>query len=208
MYDIDGITKVDEIKIDTPYGAPSDKYTIATIDGLDNVEVAFLPRHGQGHVVTPTEVNYRANVYGMKKLGVSWALSVTAVGSLQMEYPPGHMVLVNQFIDRTQHRQATFFGEGLASHVPFGEPICGVAREYLREACEDAGATYHVSISRATLCFLVKPILYNRSPTSFPFAFDFCRLMASTLWCASRDPHSPRLPNPTSTAAGVPRSWE
>ena len=147
MYDINGITILDQVKMDTPFGAPSDKYTIAKIDGVDNVEVAFLPRHGQGHLVTPSEVNFRANVYGMKKLGVSWALAVTAVGSLQMEYPPGHMVLVNQFIDRTQHRQATFFGNGIVSHVPFGDPICATARDYLKDACEDAGATYHVRVA-------------------------------------------------------------
>jgi purine nucleoside phosphorylase len=151
MYNIDGITVIDSIKIDTPFGAPSDKYVIAEIAGVDDVQVVFLPRHGQGHLVTPSEINYRANVYGMKKLGVQWALSVTAVGSLQMEYPPGDMVLVNQFIDRTQHRVATFFGDGIVSHVPFGEPICSTARGYLRQACQDAGVKHHVS-ARACVC--------------------------------------------------------
>ena len=147
MYDIEGITVREEFKLDTPFGAPSCKYTIATVEGVDNVEVVFQPRHGKGHIHTPSEVNFRANVYGMKKLGVSWALSVTAVGSLQMEYPPGDMVLVNQFIDRTQHRQATFFGNGIVSHVPFGDPICHTARELLRQACEDSDVVHHVSIS-------------------------------------------------------------
>jgi purine nucleoside phosphorylase len=144
MYNIEGITVRDSVKIDTPFGAPSDKYVLAEIAGVDDVEVVFLPRHGQGHLVTPSEINYRANVFGMKKLGVQWVLSVTAVGSLQMEYPPGDMVLVNQFIDRTQHRVATFFGDGIVSHVPFGEPICTTARGYLRQACQDAGVNHHV----------------------------------------------------------------
>jgi 5'-methylthioadenosine phosphorylase len=152
MYEIDGITKIDEIKVDTPFGAPSNKYTIAKVDGVDNVEVAFLPRHGQGHIVTPTEINYQANVYGMKKLGVSFALSVTAVGSLQMEYVPGQMVLVNQFIDRTKDRKATFFGNGIVSHVPFGEPICGTTREYLRQACEETGAIHHADGEHTLVC--------------------------------------------------------
>jgi 5'-methylthioadenosine phosphorylase len=144
MYDIDGITIIDEVKVDTPFGSPLNKYTLAEVAGVSNVQVAFLPRHGQGHLVTPSEVNFRANVYGMKKLGVSFALSVTAVGSLKMEYPPGDMVLVNQFIDRTTHRKATFFGDGIVSHVPFGDPICETTREYLRLACRDVGITHHV----------------------------------------------------------------
>jgi 5'-methylthioadenosine phosphorylase len=115
FYEIDGFTKVDEVSLSTPFGDPSDSYTISRVEGIDDVEVVFLPRHGRGHVLTPTEVNYRANIFGLKELGCSWTVAVTAVGSLQEDFAPGEMVLVSQFIDRTKHRKDTFFGDGIGA---------------------------------------------------------------------------------------------
>lgn len=103
-----------EIELDTPFGKPSDKYVLTEVNG---VEVVFLSRHGRGHLYNPTEVNYRANIFGMKMLGVKWLMAVSAVGSLREEIVPGHVVLVDQFIDRTSKRSHTFFNEGLCVDV-------------------------------------------------------------------------------------------
>lgn len=124
----------------TPFGAPSGPYVIGDLDGI---EVAFLPRHGPGHVLLPTEVNYRANIFGMKLLGVEWIIGVSAVGSLKAEIVPGHVVLVDQFIDRTFHREHTFFGDGIVGHVSAAHPICEKLRSYLEESCKENGATFH-----------------------------------------------------------------
>ncbi len=124
----------------TPFGDPSDEYLIGR---LQNAELVFLPRHGRGHRFNPSEVNYRANIFGMKMLGVSWIISVSAVGSLQEEVVPGQIVLINQFIDRTKTRDATFFEKGIVAHVGFSEPICGVLHDYLEESCKEAKVVYH-----------------------------------------------------------------
>jgi 5'-methylthioadenosine phosphorylase len=105
--------------------------------------MVFLPRHGRGHRILPHEINFRANVWGMKKLGVEWILSVSAVGSLREEIAPGHIVIVDQFIDRTKARQSSFFGDGVAGHVGFGDPICGALAEHVFAAAEAAGARAH-----------------------------------------------------------------
>jgi 5'-methylthioadenosine phosphorylase len=110
---------------------------------LDDVELVFLPRHGRGHRLNPSEVNYRANIYGMKALGVGWIVSVSAVGSLREDIVPGHVVLVDQFIDRTVHRKNTFFEEGIVAHVSFGDPVCKTLRGYLRDAAKEVGAVVH-----------------------------------------------------------------
>ena len=105
LYNMEGIENVREVELDTAFGKPSDKYIVGTLNG---VEVAFLSRHGRGHVVNPSEVNYRANIMGMKMLGVEWIISVTACGSLQEEIVPGHMVIIDQFIDRTVQKTCNF----------------------------------------------------------------------------------------------------
>lgn len=140
LYKMEGLENVREETVSTPFGAPSDNYIIGT---LGDVEIVFLPRHGRGHVLNPSEVNYRANVFGMKKLGVSWIISVTAVGSLKEEIAPGDMVLVDQYIDRTVHRPATFFEKGIVAHVGFGNPVCEVLRMMLKDACDAIGCKYH-----------------------------------------------------------------
>jgi 5'-methylthioadenosine phosphorylase len=140
LYDLDGMTDEREEKLTTPFGDPSDSYFIGK---LGDVECVFLSRHGRGHKYNPSEVNYRANIYGMKKLGVEWIIAITAVGSLQEEIVPGHVVIIDQFIDRTQHRQHTFFEKGIVAHVGFDKPMCSTLRGFLLEACKDVGATYH-----------------------------------------------------------------
>jgi 5'-methylthioadenosine phosphorylase len=108
-----------------------------------DAELIFLPRHGIGHVLNPSEVPYRANVFGMKQLGVEWIISVSAVGSLREHIAPGDVVVIDQFIDRTKGRESTFFTGGVVAHVSFGDPICTALRKYLREASQEAGATTH-----------------------------------------------------------------
>jgi len=152
MYDMEGVSVQETKRLSTPFGAPSDDYTIAHIDGNDKIEVVFLPRHGRGHTVTPSEINYRANVFGMKSLGVEWIVSVTAVGSLCENKSPGEMVLVNQFIDRTHGREHTFFGQGIVSHVPWADPICDTARGYLKQACEETGVCFHADDENTLVC--------------------------------------------------------
>lgn len=145
LYEMEGLTNVREERVETPFGDPSD----ALIRGnLGDAEMVFLPRHGRGHRFNPTEVNYRANIFAMKKLDVSWIISVSAVGSLKEEIPPGDVVVVDQFIDRTRLRKATFFENGIVAHVAFGDPVCPTLRGYLLDAakgCTDRvhdGGTY------------------------------------------------------------------
>jgi len=141
LYAMDGLTVVEERAVETPYGAPSDPYVIAEADG---VGVAFLARHGKGHRFTPSEVNYRANIYGFKALGVHTILSASAVGSMQEKYSPTDIVFPHQFIDRTRHRADTFFGNGIVAHVPFADPICVGVSSLMGEAGREAGAKVHL----------------------------------------------------------------
>eukprot|EP00051_Salpingoeca_urceolata_P003682 m.59675 g.59675 ORF g.59675 m.59675 type:complete len:320 (+) comp13010_c0_seq2:111-1070(+) len=140
LYDIEGLTNVRTLEVSTPFGEPSGPYTIGELHG---VELVFLPRHGHGHQFNPSEVNYRANIYGFKVLGVSWLIAVSAVGSLQDEIVPGEFVLVDQFIDRTHKRQHTFFTEGVVAHVPFAHPTCSKLGDLLAEAASEANVKCH-----------------------------------------------------------------
>lgn len=140
MYEIDGLEGVDEVTLSTPFGDPSDAFVTGTLDG---VPMVFLPRHGKGHRINPSEINYRANIWGMKRLGVTRILGVGAVGSLRHEIPPGDFVAVDQFIDRTRHRQDTFFEGGVVAHVMFGDPVCSHLRATLRDAAKETGVTVH-----------------------------------------------------------------
>lgn len=128
LYHIEGIKKVKELKITTPFGKPSDAFIIGELEGR---EVIFLPRHGRGHRILPSELNFRANIYGFKKLGVSWIISVSAVGSLREDFKPQDIVLIDQFFDRTHGRKSTFFGEGIVAHIGFSHPICPKLRELM-----------------------------------------------------------------------------
>jgi|SRR6185312_2332811 len=140
LYEIEGLTDIEHVELSTPYGEPSDEYLTGR---LGDAKLVFLPRHGRGHRILPHEINFRANVWGMKKLGVEWILSVSAVGSLKAEIPPGDIVIVDQFIDRTKARQSSFFGEGVAGHVGFGDPICGELADRVFAAAQAAGARAH-----------------------------------------------------------------
>jgi 5'-methylthioadenosine phosphorylase len=141
LYQMDGFTDVREVRVETPFGSPSDSLFVGSLDGR---RVAFLPRHARGHRILPHELNFRANVFAMKKLGVEWILSVSAVGSLKERYEPLHVVVPDQFIDRTRQRKSTFFGNGLVAHVAFAHPFCRNLSKLMAEACTEAGATHHV----------------------------------------------------------------
>ncbi len=136
LYAMPGLTGLREQLIETPFGAPSDAYMVGELDGRP---VAFLARHGRGHRILPSELNFRANIYGMKMLGVEYILSVSAVGSLKEEHKPTDFVIPDQFIDRTFARAGTFFGEGVVAHVGFGDPVCAVVAKAFEAACKEVG---------------------------------------------------------------------
>jgi 5'-methylthioadenosine phosphorylase len=141
LYQMDGFSDVREVVLETPFGPPSDAFMVGTLEGR---RVAFLPRHARGHRLLPSELNYRANVWGLKSLGVERILSVSAVGSLKAQYEPTHMVIPDQFFDRTTKRVSTFFGRGLVGHVAFAHPFCATLSGLLARACQEAGATHHL----------------------------------------------------------------
>jgi 5'-methylthioadenosine phosphorylase len=143
LYAMDGLTDIREETMETPFGEPSAPYLIGRLEGHEGIELVFLPRHGRNHQFNPSEVNYRANIFGMKALGVSWLISVSAVGSLEEAVVPGHVVVIDQFIDRTKNRASTFFEDGMVAHVAFGDPVCLSLRDYLLNAATSAGATVH-----------------------------------------------------------------
>ena len=141
LYEMEGIADVREVAVETPFGPPSDALVLGTLAGQ---RVAFLPRHGRGHRILPSELNFRANVFALKRLGVERILSVSAVGSLKEKYEPLHIVIPDQLVDRTTQRRSTFFGRGLVAHVAFARPFCGVLSRIMAEACREAGATHHM----------------------------------------------------------------
>lgn len=141
LYHIEGFTNQKWVKVKTPFGPPSDELLTGTLAGR---EVAFLPRHARGHRILPSELNHRANLWAMKKLGVAWIISVSAVGSLQKKYQPRDIVLVDQFLDRTKRDfEHTFFGRGIVGHVAFAEPICNELRALLHRAAKAVPARVH-----------------------------------------------------------------
>jgi 5'-methylthioadenosine phosphorylase len=140
LYQMEGLTGVRQVSVDTPFGPPSDAITIGELGG---VSVAFLPRHGVGHRILPSEIPVRANVWAMKALGVERLVSVSAVGSLQEQIAPLDMVVPDQLIDRTKGRTATFFGEGLVAHVALADPFCPELSELLADAADDTEANVH-----------------------------------------------------------------
>lgn len=141
LYELEGFTDQKWVKVTTPFGAPSDSFLTGT---LAEREVVFLPRHARGHRILPSELNHRANIWAMKKLGVAWIISVSAVGSLQAQYKPCDIVLPNQFVDRTKKSsEHTFFGNGIVAHIAFAEPICEDLRQLLLLTCRKVGASVH-----------------------------------------------------------------
>jgi 5'-methylthioadenosine phosphorylase len=139
LYDLPGLTDKQWTRCDTPWGAPSDDILLGT---LGSARLAFLPRHGRGHRIPPGEVNYRANIHALKSLGVTDVLSVSAVGSLREDLPPGSFVIVDQFIDRTVGRAASFFGAGLVAHVAMAHPVCHRLGEHVERALREAGVPH------------------------------------------------------------------
>jgi 5'-methylthioadenosine phosphorylase len=136
LYNMPGFTEKSEVRLETPFGDPSDAYIVGKLAGRD---VAFLPRHGRGHRFSPSELNYRANIYGMKMLGVERIISLSAVGSLKEEHRPTEFVIADQFFDRTVGRISTFFGGGLVAHVSMAHPVCGELAGVVKKAAGGAG---------------------------------------------------------------------
>lgn len=140
LYEMEGLTDVRETVLETPFGAPSDAFIEGVLEGRP---VVFLSRHGRGHRISPSEINYRANIWGMKHLGVEFLVAISACGSLRAEIEPGHFVVIDQHIDRTKDRDATFFGNGIVAHIMFADPITKELAEPLAAAAEKAGAPVH-----------------------------------------------------------------
>ena len=138
LYAMPGFTGQHEVHVETPFGEPSDPYVVGELEGQC---VAFLARHGRGHRISPSELNFRANIYGFKKLGVERILSLSAVGSLKEEHRPLDFVIPDQFVDRTRGRISTFFGEGLVAHVSFADPVCPQVAAVLHAACTETGVS-------------------------------------------------------------------
>lgn len=141
LYQMNELTGVEEIKLSTPFGDPSDSYLVGTLEG---VPIAFLARHGRGHRISPSEINYRANIYGFKKLGVEWLISVSAVGSMKEHIAPLHIVIPDQFFDQTKRRISTFFGQGVVGHLAFAHPVCPHLAGLLERSCHESGITTHM----------------------------------------------------------------
>ena len=141
LYAMSRLENVQEVQVETPFGAPSDAYITGTLQGRDMV---FLPRHGRGHRIAPSALNFRANIYGLKQLGVEWVLSVSAVGSMREDIHPGDLVLPDQFFDRTRSRVSTFFDRDVVVHVAFADPVCSVLARAAHEAAAQTSAAVHV----------------------------------------------------------------
>ncbi|MBV8772795.1 MAG: S-methyl-5'-thioadenosine phosphorylase [Deltaproteobacteria bacterium] len=140
FYQIDGMERVEQIDLTTPFGAPSDAYYRGH---LDATEVVFLSRHGRGHRILPSELNYRANIYGMKQLGVEYLVSVSTAGSMRENIAPGDLAVVSQFVDHTYQRRPSFFGDGIVAHVSLADPVCPALSRDLADAARSSGATVH-----------------------------------------------------------------
>lgn len=140
LYNIEGLKDVRELHPDTPFGKPSDTIVVGK---FGEVGIAFLPRHGRGHRISPTEVPYRANIYALKALGAEYIISSNSCGSFKEDIRPGHLLVPDQIIDRTYHRANTFFGEGIVAHIQFADPFCPVLSQIVYQAALDAGATVH-----------------------------------------------------------------
>src|SRR5918997_5550471 len=142
LYQMPELKEIEEISVDTPFGPPSDSFIVGTLEGE---RVAFLPRHGRGHRLTPTELPFRANIYAMKLLGAESILSASAVGSLQEKYAPLDMIIPSQFFDRTRGRvkESTFFGEGIVAHISFAHPVCKRVGDALEQSCSAADVKVH-----------------------------------------------------------------
>lgn len=151
LYDLEGLENPEWVSVKTPWGQPSDDILFADMQGI---RLRFLPRHGRGHAIAPSDVNYRANIDALKRSGCTDILSISAVGSLQEAYAPGDFVMVNQFVDRTFKRETSFFGKGCVAHVSVADPICSRLSSLAGDAAEAAGATVHRPITKKDLTYL------------------------------------------------------
>ena len=140
LYEIEGLTDVESISVDTPWGSPSDDLIVGS---LSDTKMVFLPRHGRGHKLMPSEINFRANIFAMKKMGVERIVSVSAVGSMKEHIAPGHIVIPSQFYDHTKTRVSTFFGDGIVAHVSMADPVCASLSDQLYKASVGSGTTVH-----------------------------------------------------------------
>ena len=140
LYNIEGLEDVESVAVETPWGSPSDELIVAN---LGETKMVFLPRHGRGHKIMPTDINFRANIYAMKKMGVDWIVSVSAVGSMKEHIAPGQVVIPSQFYDHTKTRASTFFGNGIVAHVSMADPVCNLLSNELYDVCIKLGVTIH-----------------------------------------------------------------
>jgi 5'-methylthioadenosine phosphorylase len=161
LYNIEGLNNINEVTVDTPFGAPSDSLIFGEIDGK---QLVFIPRHGRGHKILPSEINYAANIYALKAAGVSNVISVSAVGSLKKEIIPGDMVIVDQFFDFTKNRKNTFFGDGIVAHVSMAEPVCPCLRNIVINSCKSLGIRYH---SKGTYICIEGPQFSSKAESLF-----------------------------------------
>lgn len=175
LYHMEGLEDVSDVRVPTPYGDPSATIRVGTLEGR---RVAFLARHGEGHHLLPTEIPYRANIYALKLLGVSKALSVGAVGSLKEELPPRKLVVPDQFFDRTRHRQDTFFGDGLVVHVSLADPYAPALRQVLLEAAAEAG---HPAHDGGTYVCMEGPQFSTRAESHFYRSLDAAIIGMTTI---------------------------
>ncbi len=160
LYQMNNVTITDEVYVDTPFGSPSDAVILGE---MDQCPVAFLPRHGKGHRILPHEINYRANIFALKSMGVNTIISVSAVGSMRKEIKPGDLVMVDQFVDRTKVREQTFFGNGVAAHVSFADPVCDNLRNALVQASQHIACDVH---STGTYVCIEGPMFSSRAESS------------------------------------------
>ena len=167
LYQMEGMKVLEERQIETPFGEPSDAIIIGE---LGERKVAFLPRHGRGHKLLPSELNFRANLWALKSLGVEWIVSVSAVGSLQLQYKPTEIVVPLQFYDRTRHRVDTFWGDGIVAHVSIADPVCPKLAEVLAEGARRAGATVHEG---GTYVCMEGPTFSTRAESNVYRSFGF-----------------------------------
>jgi len=166
LYNMEELKRVKEVEIDTPFGKPSDVITTGT---LDDVGIAFLPRHGRGHRLSPSEVPYLANIYALKSLGVEWLISVNAVGGLKFKMKPGNLVIPDQLIDLTRSRVNSFFGEGVVTHIPFADPFCPVLSQILFKSAKRLGAEAH---PKGTCVVIEGPAFSTRAESKLYRSWD------------------------------------
>jgi len=157
LYDVEGLTDIEKVSLDTPFGKPSDTITIGTLEGQ---RVAFLPRHGRGHIIPPTEIPQRANIYALKSLGVEHIIAINSVGSFKSEIKPGDLLIPNQLIDRTRQRINTFFNDGIVAHIQFAQPFCQPLSKLLYHSAKEAGASVH---SKGTYMVMEGPVFSTQA---------------------------------------------